>query len=84
MKFLWKNISDICKANGSLPAGDSACGFGNTAMVLAERGMIPKVFAAVVRVATVARALAAFEEGAVGLKELTTSKYIIFGDGQIR
>ena len=52
--------------NGSLPAGDSACGFGNTAMVLAERGMIPKVFAAVVRVATVARALAAFEEGAVG------------------
>ena len=43
MKFLWKNISDICKANGSLPAGDSACGFGNTAMVLAERGMIPKV-----------------------------------------
>ena len=42
------------------------CGFGNTAMVLAERGMIPKVFAAVVRVATVARALAAFEEGAVG------------------
>ena len=66
MKFLWKNIADICKANGSLPAGDSACGFGNTAMVLAERGMIPKVFAAVVRVATVARALAAFEEGAVG------------------
>lgn len=66
MKFLWKNIVDICGKNGAYAAGDSACGFGNTAMVLAERGFIPKVFAAVVRVATVARALVAFEMGAVG------------------
>ena len=35
-------------------------------MVLAEKGFIPKVFAAVVRVATVSRALVAFEMGAVG------------------
>jgi methanol---5-hydroxybenzimidazolylcobamide Co-methyltransferase len=66
MKFLWQNIDRIAKATNSISAGDSACGFGNTAMVLSERGFIPKVFAAVVRVATVARALVAFEEGAVG------------------
>ena len=66
MNFLWKNISDICKQTGALPAGDSSCGFGNTAMVLSEKGFIPKVFAAVVRVATVSRALCAFEQGAVG------------------
>lgn len=66
MRFLWKNISRIAKETGSISAGDSACGFGNTAMVLSERGFIPKVFASVVRVATVARALVAMEEGAVG------------------
>lgn len=66
MNFLWKNISDICKQTGALPAGDSSCGFGNTAMVLSEKGFIPKVFAAVVRAATVSRALCAFEQGAVG------------------
>ena len=46
-------------------------------MVLAERGMIPKVFAAVVRVATVARALAAFEEGAVGHLKTVLMKVFI-------
>jgi methanol--5-hydroxybenzimidazolylcobamide Co-methyltransferase len=66
MKFLWKHIIDIADKYGVYAAGDSACGFGNTAMVLAERGFIPKVFAAVVRVATVPRALIAFEMGAVG------------------
>lgn len=66
MKFLWKNIVDISNKNNVYASGDSACGFGNTAMVLAERGFIPKVFAAVVRVATVARSLVAFEMGAVG------------------
>ena len=66
MRFLWQNISRIARETNSISAGDSACGFGNTAMVLSERGFIPKVFAAVVRVATVARALVAFEEGAVG------------------
>lgn len=66
MKFLWKHLVDIADKYGVHAAGDSACGFGNTAMVLAEKGYIPKVFAAVVRVATVPRALVAFEMGAVG------------------
>lgn len=66
MAFLWQKIVDVAQANGSIAAGDSACGFGNTAMVLAERGMLPGIFAAVVRVATVSRALVAFEAGAKG------------------
>lgn len=66
MKFLWENIVRISNETGCLPSGDTACGFANTAMVLAEKGFIPKVFAAVVRVATVARSLVAYEVGAVG------------------
>jgi methanol--5-hydroxybenzimidazolylcobamide Co-methyltransferase len=66
MEFLWKHMVASCKKNGVIPAGDSACGFGNTAMVLADKKMIPKVFAAVVRVATVPRTLVAVEQGAVG------------------
>ena len=66
MNFLWREIVRIAKANGSLAAGDSACGFANTAMVLADRGMLPRVLAAVVRVATVVRSLMAFEQGAIG------------------
>lgn len=66
MEFLWKQMAVDCKKNGVIPAGDSACGFGNTAMVLADKHMIPKVFAAVVRAATIPRALVAVEQGAVG------------------
>ena len=66
MEFLWKKIVAIAHANGSIAAGDSACGFGNTAMVLAEKGMLPGIFSAVVRVATVSRSLVAFEVGAQG------------------
>lgn len=66
MEFLWKHMVAACKKNGVIPAGDSACGFGNTAMVLAGKKMIPKVFAAVVRVATVPRTLVSVEQGAVG------------------
>jgi len=66
MEFLWKNLVEIAEANNCYPAGDSACGFANTAMVLAEKGFIPHVFAAVIRVACVPRALVAFEQGAVG------------------
>lgn len=66
MGNLWKHISDIAIKEGSIASGDTACGFGNTAMVLADRGFIPKVFAAVVRVATVSRSLVAYEMGAVG------------------
>ena len=66
MAFLWDMIVDVANRNGVAPAGDSACGFGNTAMVLAEKRYIPRVFAAVNRVMTVPRALVAHERGAIG------------------
>lgn len=66
MRYLWSEIATIAKGTGALPAGDSACGFANTAMVLAEKNMLPRVLAAVVRTATVVRSLMAFEQGAVG------------------
>ena len=66
MQFLWKKIVDVANKNGKIAAGDSACGFANTAMVLAEKKYIPKVFAALVRVISVVRSIVAMEEGAVG------------------
>lgn len=66
MKWLWSNITNIANAHGAISGGDSACGFGNTAMVLAEQGFIPKVFATIMRTITVPRALVAIENGAVG------------------
>ncbi|MBQ9505420.1 MAG: methanol--corrinoid methyltransferase [Lachnospiraceae bacterium] len=66
MKWLWTNITQIAKENGSIPAGDSACGFANTSMVLAEQGFIPKVYAAVMRAMVTPRALVAIENGAIG------------------
>ncbi|MFA5056740.1 MAG: methyltransferase MtaB domain-containing protein [Opitutaceae bacterium] len=66
MEFLWKALANIAKRHGVICAGDTACGFGNTAMVLAEQKMIPRVFAAVVRAITVVRTLVAYEHGAVG------------------
>jgi methanol--5-hydroxybenzimidazolylcobamide Co-methyltransferase len=69
MQFLWGHLTDIAKSHGICAGGDSSCGFANTAMVLAERGFIPKTFAAVVRVATVPRALIAYEMGAVGISK---------------
>jgi methanol--5-hydroxybenzimidazolylcobamide Co-methyltransferase len=66
MQFLWKKIVDVANKHGKIAAGDSACGFANTAMVLAEKKYIPKVFAALVRVISVVRSIVAMEEGAVG------------------
>ena len=66
MRFLWTALRDIAARTGTICAGDSACGFGNTAMVLAEQNMIPRVFAAVVRAVSAVRSLVAFECGAVG------------------
>lgn len=66
MRFLWTHIVRIAGENGVHAAGDTACGFGNTAMVLAEKGMIPRVFAAVVRAVTAVRSLTAYACGAVG------------------
>lgn len=66
MRFLWTEIKRISDLHGAVSAGDTACGFGNTAMVLAEQKMIPRVFAAVVRAVTAVRSLVAYECGAVG------------------
>ena len=66
MQFLWSKIVSAAKKQGKIAAGDSACGFANTAMVLAEKKYIPKVFATLVRVISVVRSIVAMEEGAVG------------------
>jgi len=66
MKMLWKKITEVADKTGTIAGGDTACGFGNTAMVLAEKKYIPKSFAAIARVATVVRTLVAIEEGARG------------------
>jgi methanol---5-hydroxybenzimidazolylcobamide Co-methyltransferase len=66
MRFLWTEICGIARRHGVTAAGDTACGFGNTAMVLAERKYIPRVFAAVVRAISAVRSLVAYECGAVG------------------
>lgn len=66
MEFVWKKIVSICRQTCIVPSGDTACGFANTAMMLAEQRMLPRVFAAVVRVASVPRSLIAYEVGAVG------------------
>ena len=66
MRFLWTNLKRIADRHGVHCAGDTACGFANTAMVLAEQKMIPRVFAAVVRAISAVRSLVAYECGAVG------------------
>ncbi|MCU0771689.1 MAG: methanol--corrinoid methyltransferase [Verrucomicrobia bacterium] len=66
MRFLWTTLKGIADRHGVKCAGDTACGFGNTAMVLAEQRMIPRLFAAVVRAVTAVRSLVAYECGAVG------------------
>jgi len=66
MRFLWTELAQIARKHGAHCAGDTACGFGNTAMVLAEQKMIPRVFAAVVRAVTAVRTLVCYECGAVG------------------
>jgi methanol--5-hydroxybenzimidazolylcobamide Co-methyltransferase len=64
--FLWEHVVAVCRSGGVIPSGDSACAFANTAMTLAEQRLVPRVFAAVVRVAAVPRSLVAYEAGAVG------------------
>ena len=66
MKMLWEKIVNVADRTGRIPGGDTACGFANTAMVLAEKGFIPKTFAAIARIATIVRSLVAFEQGARG------------------
>ena len=66
MRFLWTELNAIALKHGARCAGDTACGFGNTAMVLAEQKMIPRLFAAVVRAVSAVRTLVCYECGAVG------------------
>jgi methanol---5-hydroxybenzimidazolylcobamide Co-methyltransferase len=66
MRFLWTELNRIATKHAVHCAGDTACGFGNTAMVLAEQRMIPRLFAAVVRAISAVRTLACYECGAVG------------------
>jgi len=66
MEKLWTEIVAIAEKTGTIPSGDTACAFGNTALVLADRGYISKVFAAVVRVMAAVRSLVAIECGARG------------------
>jgi methanol---5-hydroxybenzimidazolylcobamide Co-methyltransferase len=66
MAFLWDRIVDVAAGHGVIASGDTACGFANTAMVLAEMHHIPRVWAAAIRVLSVPRSLVAFERGAVG------------------
>jgi len=66
MRYLWTAIDKIAKEHHVHSAGDTACGFGNTAMVLAEQKMISRVFAATVRTISAVRSLVAYECGAVG------------------
>ncbi len=66
MRFLWTQLDQIARRHGVHCAGDTACGFANTAMVLAEQKMIPRVFAAVVRAVSAVRTLVCYECGAVG------------------
>ena len=66
MKMLWGKIVEIAERHGKTAGGDTACGFGNTAMVLAEKRYIPKIVAAFVRIISVVRTIVAIEEGAKG------------------
>jgi methanol--5-hydroxybenzimidazolylcobamide Co-methyltransferase len=66
MHFLWSRIVEVARRTGRIAGGDTACGFANTAMVLAEKRYIPRVFAAVDRAVSVVRTLVAHEEGAIG------------------
>ena len=67
MSWLWNQISEKCEKSGhSVSAGDTACGFANTSMVLAYQKMLPDVLAAVDRAMCGVRTLKAVENGAKG------------------
>ncbi|AOY74949.1 methyltransferase MtaB domain-containing protein [Clostridium formicaceticum] len=66
MTKLWTKIVSIADKTNTIAAGDTACGFANTAMVLADKGYVPKVFSAIIRVMSAVRSLIAFEAGAQG------------------
>jgi len=66
MNILWTEIVRIAEETGTIAAGDTACGFANTAMVMADKKYVPKVFSAAVRVISAVRSLIPAEVGAKG------------------
>jgi methanol---5-hydroxybenzimidazolylcobamide Co-methyltransferase len=66
MRHLWGHISAIAARHDVVSGGDTACGFGNTAMQLAHQKMVPTVLAATVRLMTATRSLGAVQAGARG------------------
>ena len=42
MEMLWSRIVEIARQHRRIAGGDTACGFGNTAMVLAEKRLHPE------------------------------------------
>lgn len=67
MEWLWCRIGEVCHRHPAVVSGgDSACGFANTAMQLANQKMLPEVLAAVIRSMSAVRSLVAFEQGAIG------------------
>jgi len=66
MEYLWTNICSLANTTKTVPSGDTACGIANTAMVLADRKYIPKVFAAIVRTICACRSLVSYEVGSLG------------------
>ena len=70
MERLWTEIVNIAEKTGSVASGDTACGFANTAMVLADKHYVPRVFAATIRVISDVRSLAAVNAEPKGLTRL--------------
>ncbi|MFQ5805880.1 MAG: methyltransferase MtaB domain-containing protein [Phycisphaerae bacterium] len=66
MAWLWDRFVEVANRHNIIAGGDSACGFANTAMQLAEQKMLPEVLPALVRAMSAARTLVAHERGAVG------------------
>lgn len=67
MEKLWSAIGQIAdKYPTATASGDTACGFANTAMVLADRHMIPRTLSAVSRSCSAVRTMVANEQGAIG------------------
>ncbi len=70
MERLWREIVSISRSgDSSLPAGDTACAFANTAMVLAgglAKRRYSHVASAVIRAISAVRSLVAYEVGATG------------------
>jgi methanol--5-hydroxybenzimidazolylcobamide Co-methyltransferase len=66
MEKMWTEIVKIADKTGSIASGDTACALANTAMALADRNLISRVFAATVRVMCAVRTLIAVECGAKG------------------